>query len=128
VYYFFWALTELQERSWPEYKIDNAPIKFVTYRTSLQFYDFDRATPSEFRVYVQITDSIKKEFKTICKDEWLRLLQDEKTDWAANPILYDIYEKEAIKFRIQPNRLDWVNRHKAKEIEYWRSFFETTIL
>jgi len=74
-----------------------------------------------YRVTVEnITKTKKEKFKRIPLKTWLQLLEDENTDWAANLILYDIYERDAalLARRVDQNR--WREYMKYEDIDYWK--------
>ena len=61
--------------------------------------------------------------KSIKKDEWIELLLNNKTDWAANLILYDLYERNAVVFNtVIKSRKDWVTVSKDTDVSYWEEF------
>ena len=66
-------------------------------------------------------DFLEKELNDISKDKWLYLLQNEKTDYAANLLLYNLYQKGAILFYNQ-DKFYWRSCCKSDDINYWKQF------
>ncbi len=55
----------------------------------------------------------------------MRLLNDSKTDWAANIILYSLYKRSAGVFRAAiKSREMWIDGYREKDIAYWQSFLK----
>ena len=73
-----------------------------------------------YRVRVKLTDKQKSIVKKIEKEMWKHLLSDKKTDFAANLILYDIYDKDAILlFGLGNNIRDWRKNLKRDDTLFW---------
>ena len=73
-----------------------------------------------YRVRVKLTDKQKSIVKKIKKEMWRHLLSDKKTDFAANLILYDIYDKDAILlFGLGNNIRDWRKNLKRDDTSFW---------
>ena len=73
-----------------------------------------------YRVRVKLTDKQKSIVKKIEKEMWRHLLSDKKTDFAANLILYDIYDKDAILlFGLGNNIRDWRKNLKRDDTLFW---------
>ena len=53
------------------------------------------------------------------RKEWLSLLNDETTDYAANILLYYIYNREAIALLYNRSIKDWRDGMKEDDILYW---------
>ncbi len=51
--------------------------------------------------------------------EWLSLLNDETTDYAANILLHYIYNREAIALLYNRSIKDWRDGMKEDDILYW---------
>ena len=71
---------------------------------------------------VQISLSAKEDsiIKHISKRQWLSMLNDKKTDFAANLLLYQLYEREAIMFLQIKDASDWRLAMKDDDLYYWR--------
>lgn len=62
--------------------------------------------------------------KLIKKDSifWINKLSDETSDWAANLVLYYIFDREAVLIKaVENDRTKWM-KIRTNEIEYWRKF------
>jgi hypothetical protein len=81
---------------------------------------------SDYALVVKSLDSTQWSYvKTIDKKKWMRLLNDRKTDWAANVILYSLYKRSAGVFRVAiKSREMWVDNYRKEDIAYWQSFLK----
>lgn len=74
-----------------------------------------------YRVTVEnITEIEKEKFKKIPFEMWLQLLENQNTDWAANLILYDIYERDAALLARRDDKNRWREYMKYEDINYWK--------
>jgi hypothetical protein len=71
-----------------------------------------------YRVFVELSKSEKALFRTIPRERWLLLLQDEQRDWAANLLLHDLYDKPA-HLLIDSNRERWSIYARKLDLEFW---------
>ena len=77
--------------------------------------------PAKYVVHLHIKDEVKEKFRTIRKQEWIKLLNDTTQDWAVNLLLYDIYGRDAILyFANHPSADIWRILYKNKDIKYWK--------
>lgn len=53
---------------------------------------------------------------------WIAHLNDEKTDWATNLVLYYLYQKDATVLSVFRTREKWLPL-KADDIQYWTQYF-----
>lgn len=72
-----------------------------------------------FRVSVVLSEAEFSAAKKINRTCWLLLLENEKTDWAANLILYDLKDKEAIPL-LHKDITSWRKYTKQEDVEYWK--------
>lgn len=99
-------------------------IKFINNKSldySIVILSCDTCAPIKnigYRVITNLNSSQEKIIKGITQDCWLQLLSDEKTDWAANLILYEIYKKDALLLS-RSNELDWRKYLKKEDLEDW---------
>jgi len=100
--------------------LNNDSIKFEIYRTSSKFVGTGKIIPSKTIIKVVITDTMRKEIKKWRYSDWIKLLSATQTDWAANLMLYDIYEKDATVFKVIKTRDDWEGSYKKKDIDFWK--------
>lgn len=68
-------------------------------------------------------DTLQK-LRSLSREQWLGLLDDENTDWAANLILYDIYSHAGLGF-YRTTREDWVVSRKEKDKAWWKKTLKT---
>jgi hypothetical protein len=81
-------------------------------------YTDSTATLSKYVVSVDINKKQAKEINNFTYETWISLLEDEKTDFAANLLLYDIYNKNAnLFFDLQMH--DWEKFNKKDDVNYW---------
>jgi hypothetical protein len=106
-------------------KIDNNSIKYRISRISMQLINDSQAVAAKYIIRVQMSTKDKNEIKKWGKNKWEELLQDKKTDWAANLILYDKYERDAILFNsVIKSRKDWLLTERQKDLNYWFHFLK----
>jgi hypothetical protein len=67
-----------------------------------------------------LSNSEIERYKSFSLETWLKLLNDENTDWAANLILYDIYDRNAFMLAQNNNKNTWRKFMKQDDIKYWK--------
>jgi len=63
----------------------------------------------------------------LSKEEWMFLLSDKTTDWAANLVLYHLFKKEAFDFAYSniKDRTAWLIKKKYQDdILYWKEYLD----
>jgi hypothetical protein len=103
--------------------INNKTIAFRIFTTSLDAQSRDSVIPSQNVIKVNLSDEVKLKLKKNSAEEWLELLNNKNTDWAANLILYELYEKDATKFMVITSRKKWESKYKSIDTHYWSNFF-----
>ena len=73
-----------------------------------------------YRVRISLSAKEDSIIKHISKRQWLSMLNDKKTDFAANLLLYQLYEREAIVFLQIKDASDWRLAMKDDDLYYWR--------
>ena len=73
-----------------------------------------------YRVRISLSAKEDSIMKHISKRQWLSMLNDKKTDFAANLLLYQLYEREAIMFLQIKDASDWRLAMKDDDLYYWR--------
>ena len=73
-----------------------------------------------YRVRISLSAKEDSIIKHISKRQWLSMLTDKKTDFAANLLLYQLYEREAIMFLQIKDASDWRLAMKDDDLYYWR--------
>jgi hypothetical protein len=98
--------------------IENNKIKY-----SIVLMACDTCVPisnAGYRVIVDLTSQIRNKIdKTTCQD-WMALLNDKKSDWAANLVLYSIYKRNALILSRNNSRELWVKSLKKDDLRFWR--------
>lgn len=80
---------------------------------------------SKLVVQVKAVDSVHWEIiKSIKKDEWINLLSDEKYDWAADLLLYQLHRKMGSIFKVAKTRADWINKYKKEDLAFWAEYLK----
>ncbi|MBS1690051.1 MAG: signal recognition particle [Bacteroidetes bacterium] len=74
-----------------------------------------------FRIILQLYKNQYKTIKNINAKEWLRLLNQKSTDFAANIILYSIYDKDATVISAFATPEKWRRVLKDDDLKYWES-------
>lgn len=72
-----------------------------------------------YRVLVQMSKENMKAVKLLSKERWIALLEDKRSDWAANLILYYIYNKDAWLLSRRDSRDLWVKYLKEEDVKFW---------
>ncbi len=123
IYLFISLITLLRVQQAEGQKVlpaDNLSIRFTVLRTSLQLLDSNRVSPSRNMIQVEMSDTVKIQLKALPKTVWMDWLQNKSTDWAANLILYDLYQKDAFLYwNIIKKRSDWMLAAKEDDLAYW---------
>ncbi len=99
------------------YFIDNDKIKY-----SIVIMSCDSCIPISnigYRVKVQLSKNEMEIVKKLDYKNWIILLQNNKTDWAANLILYYINDRDASLLARRNKRELWVKYLKLDDIKYW---------
>lgn len=73
-----------------------------------------------YRVVVELDEKEQKILKGIKIDTWKSLLQNDSTDWAANLILYSIYNKDAVALSMNDSIDLWKKDLKKDDLAFWR--------
>ena len=111
----------------------NADISRYVKNNAIHFDVINTAPDFENGIYysgyvlvVNSLDSVGKLLvKAIKKDQWLSLLQNDQSDWAANIILYSLYKKRAAIFwSAIKTRQDWIEKSRKDDLAYWESFLK----
>lgn len=81
-------------------------------------------TNTGFRVVVNLSKNEIVKVKKITTERWLQLLNDDKSDYLANLILYELYNKSAIRFLQIDNVKKWRKYMKKEDLKYWESHLQ----
>lgn len=74
-----------------------------------------------YRVTLFMSENEKEIAKKITREVWLKLLNDSASDFSANIILYNFYDKDAFRLSKNDNKTEWRKDMKSDDIEYWKS-------
>ena len=77
--------------------------------------------PSKYIILIDLKDEQKSELNSLTVKDWIELLNDEKTDFMANLMLYSIFEKDAIYF-LDLSVEQWKEFFKREDIDYWSQY------
>ena len=91
----------------------NFSIKKVACDTCFPIFDVG------YRVSVKLTPKQDSIIVRMKRREWLSLLNDETTDYAANILLYYIYNRDAIVLLYNRSIREWRAAMKEDDILYW---------
>ena len=72
------------------------------------------------RVIINLSKEEKDVIKKMRYSDWKYLLNDNKSDWAANLILYSLYDKDAFLLSQYNKRQLWVEYLKNDDLKFWR--------
>lgn len=98
--------------------IDNRTIKY-----NIMLVACDTCAPIHdigYRVIISLSAREDSLIRHISKGQWLSMLNDKKTDFAANLLLYRLYEREAIVLLYNNNANKWRQSMKADDLHYWQ--------
>jgi hypothetical protein len=97
--------------------INNEKIKY-----SIVLKSCDTCVPISnigYRVLVELNEKEDLIVKKLKKESWVSLLNDDKSDWAANLLLYYLHDKNAIIFRRKEAVEMWHSYFKKEDLDYW---------
>lgn len=77
-----------------------------------------------YRVVVSLSNKQSETIKKVSNEEWYKLLNSEKSDYLANLILYELYNKSAIRLLQIDNIEKWRKVMKKEDLEYWNTKFK----
>jgi len=112
-----------EEQSDTLYFIDN---KLINY--SIVLLACDTCVPISnigYRVRVDISKRNLELVKKIGYKKWMELLSSDKSDWAANLILYYIYNKDASLLARRNTRELWIRFLKEDDVDFWKKALKT---
>lgn len=89
--------------------LDNKQFIYTWYQTSMQINDSGLVL-ARYVVVPKIRKGLIKKISRLKKAEWMELIKDSTTDWAANLYLYALYKKDASQLIDIPD-----------PVQYWRS-------
>ena len=72
-----------------------------------------------YRVVVSLREEEENIVKKINREEWIFLLQQNTSDWAANLILYGLYDKDAFILSRNNSKELWKQYLKLDDVKYW---------
>ncbi len=107
------------QKSMPYNILNNKNFSFTWYRTSMQIEDSGMVL-ARYVVVPKIRKGLFKRLSKLKKMEWMGLIKDSTTDWAANLFLYALYKKDASQLMDIPDPVHhW--RICCKEVDqiYW---------
>lgn len=89
--------------------LNNEKFIYTWYQTSMQVTD-SGVVLARYVVVPKIRKGLIKKISRLHKAEWMELIKDSTTDWAANLFLYALYKKDGSQLIDIPN-----------PVQYWRS-------
>lgn len=98
--------------------IDNRTIKYKIMKVAC-----DTCVPITdigYRVQISLSAHEDSLISHISKAQWLGMLGSRKTDFAANLLLYRLYEREAIVLLHYNNAPEWRQAMKENDLHYWQ--------
>ena len=76
-----------------------------------------------YRISTNLTENQIKLASMLTFNDWLLLLNNKKSDWAANLVLYQIFDKDAIPLYHIGNRARWLKYLKKEDLAFWKQTF-----
>ena len=101
-------------------------IKNEKFKYSIILMSCDTCVPISnigYRVKVQLSKKEEETVRKITFDTWKELLNNHNSDWAANLILYSIYDKDAFLLSKNDKRDLWVKYLKKEDFLFWDKIF-----
>lgn len=98
--------------------IDNRTIKYKIMKVAC-----DTCAPIRdigYRVRIRLSVREDSLIRHISKGQWLSMLSSKQTDFAANLLLYRLYERDALVLLYVKNASDWRLSMKADDLHYWQ--------
>ena len=98
--------------------IDNRTIKYKIMKVAC-----DTCVPIRdigYRVRISLSAREDSLIRHISKGQWLSMLSSKQTDFAANLLLYRLYERDALVLLYVKNASDWRLSMKADDLHYWQ--------
>ena len=119
---YFLAITCFYSESYAQNDslINNNMIDFDAIKTPLKRLDSNRIELPHIYIYIRISSIDKIKILKLGYDDWMKLLCNENTDWAANLYLYSIYRKDAEVFSLWNTRKKWIEFTKKSDLAYWK--------
>ena len=106
--------------------IDNCKIKY-----SIGLASCDSCFPVHsigYRIVTTLTEEQETIVNKLSYKEWLSLLSNKKSDWAANLILYYVIGKDAIPLYSIKTRKEWLINMKSQDLVYWEQNLDSLLL
>lgn len=98
--------------------IDNRTIKYKIMKVAC-----DTCAPIRdigYRVRISLSAREDSLIRHISKGQWFSMLISKRTDFAANLLLYRLYERDALVLLYVKNSSDWRLSMKADDLHYWQ--------
>ncbi|MGN6266191.1 MAG: hypothetical protein ACTHM5_10990 [Ginsengibacter sp.] len=102
--------------------IDLSFIKNQKIKYSIVLMSCDTCVPIRnigYRVIVELNKKHNSIVKKISKESWLKLLNNNCTDFAANLLLYSMYNKDALILSKNDSIESWRKYLKEDDLVYW---------
>ena len=102
--------------------ISNENIKFETFLKSCVTCVPISNIGHRVRIHLSKEEEVK--VRNITSETWKVLLNNSNSDWAANLILYSIYDKDAFLLSKYNNRELWSKNLKNEDLDFWNKKFK----
>ncbi len=107
--------------------LNNDSIKYnIIHVSSKYFDDMKKVIPAKDVVFIHFTEAIREFYKKLDHDQWIALLEDKKTDWSVNLLLYSLFQKDA-EFIDRETQMQWIKIHKKDDLKYWKKFLKKNL-
>jgi hypothetical protein len=108
-------------------KFINNSINYRIIISPTMLLDSNRIEISRTLVKVVLSKSQRNKIKKFSYEEWIVLLKNNYSDWAANLCLYDIFERDASFFNDVDSRDIWIKRSKSADVTYWEDYLRKNL-
>lgn len=100
--------------------LNNESLNYTIVRTMPQLLDSNKIELSKTIIVIQLKKADKRKIAKLNADDWIKLLVNDSTDWAANLYLYWVYKKDASFFQIIKTKEEWKSCCKEEDLIFWR--------
>jgi hypothetical protein len=115
----FWGMSTVKGQDKATF-VNNKTIKFHVVRKSMELIDTNMIVPSKYFIRVELNNKQRSVIKNYTSADWMKLLNNVQSDWAANLILYEMHERDAFLFwSVVKNKERWRLSAKEEDIKYW---------
>lgn len=99
-------------------QINNDTIDWHVFHIAPTFWD-GRCWGPFYVIRIEKSPAMQTLINQMSAEEWIHALENPKTDWAANLLLYELFRKDALVY-IHAEKERWPIITKEVEVQFWR--------